>query len=80
MDKLAKGSCAQYSANEPESFYRSIQFWKTPVADCGNGQKNCMDLRRGQRLDEDQGLMAIGNSREPMAPRRGAGRPSGHDP
>ncbi|HZO50244.1 MAG TPA: ABC transporter substrate-binding protein [Gaiellaceae bacterium] len=45
MDRLSKGSCAQYSANAPESFYRSIKFWKTPVADCGNGKKDCMDLR-----------------------------------
>ena len=45
MDQLSKGSCAQYSANAPESFYRAIKFWKTPVADCGNGKKNCMDLR-----------------------------------
>jgi putative spermidine/putrescine transport system substrate-binding protein len=43
MNKLAKGSCAVYHANAPESFYASIKFWKTPVADCGNGQKNCMD-------------------------------------
>ena len=26
-----------------ESYYASIKFWKTPVADCGNGQKDCMD-------------------------------------
>jgi putative spermidine/putrescine transport system substrate-binding protein len=45
MNSLSKGSCAQYSANKPEAYYRSIKFWKTPVADCGNGQKNCMDLR-----------------------------------
>jgi putative spermidine/putrescine transport system substrate-binding protein len=45
MEKLAKGSCAQYFANAPESYYRSIKFWKTPIADCGNGKKNCMDLR-----------------------------------
>ena len=45
MDSLSKGSCAQYSANKPETYYRSIKFWKTPVADCGNGQKNCTDLR-----------------------------------
>jgi putative spermidine/putrescine transport system substrate-binding protein len=45
MEKLAKGSCAQYFANAPESYYRSIKFWKTPVTDCGNGKKNCMDLR-----------------------------------
>jgi putative spermidine/putrescine transport system substrate-binding protein len=45
MDRLSKGSCAAYSANRPESYYRSIKFWKAPVADCGNGKKNCMDLR-----------------------------------
>ena len=45
MDKLSKGSCAQYSGNAPESYYRSIKFWKTPIADCGNGKKDCMDLR-----------------------------------
>lgn len=45
MNTLSKGSCAQYSANAPESYYRSIKFWKTPVADCGNGKKNCTDLR-----------------------------------
>jgi len=43
MNKLAAGSCAQYHANEPESYYASIKFWKTPLAACGNGQKNCMD-------------------------------------
>ncbi len=45
MEKLAKGSCKQYFANAPESYYGSIKFWKTPIADCGNGQKNCTDLR-----------------------------------
>jgi putative spermidine/putrescine transport system substrate-binding protein len=45
MNSLAKGSCDQYFANAPESYYRSIKFWKTPITDCGNGQKNCMDLR-----------------------------------
>jgi len=42
MDKLVKGSCAQYSANRPESYYRTIKFWKTPLADCGNGKKDCV--------------------------------------
>jgi putative spermidine/putrescine transport system substrate-binding protein len=46
MNKIAKGSCAAYHANEPEAFYASIKFWKTPLADCGNGQKNCMDYSR----------------------------------
>jgi putative spermidine/putrescine transport system substrate-binding protein len=45
MDSISKGACAQYSGNKTESYYRSIKFWKTPITDCGNGQKNCMDLR-----------------------------------
>jgi len=45
MDRQSKGSCAQYSANAPESYYKSIKFWKTPITDCGNGKKNCTDLR-----------------------------------
>jgi putative spermidine/putrescine transport system substrate-binding protein len=43
MDKLAKGSCTEYSANAPDSYYRSIKFWKTPLADCGDSRgKVCM--------------------------------------
>ncbi|HEY1317026.1 MAG TPA: ABC transporter substrate-binding protein [Gaiella sp.] len=45
MDSISKGSCAQYSGNKTDSYYRSIKFWKTPITDCGNGQKNCTDLR-----------------------------------
>jgi putative spermidine/putrescine transport system substrate-binding protein len=46
MNKLSKGSCAAYHANAPEAYYRSIKFWKTPVADCGNGKKDCMDYTK----------------------------------
>jgi putative spermidine/putrescine transport system substrate-binding protein len=46
MNKLSKGSCAQYHANAPESYYQSIKFWKTPLADCGNGKKNCVDYTK----------------------------------
>ena len=43
MDKIAKGSCKEYSANAPDSYYRSIKFWKTPLADCGDSRgKVCM--------------------------------------
>ena len=35
------------SRNAPESYYRSIKFWKTPLADCGNSHgKVCMDRTR----------------------------------
>src|SRR5947207_15342440 len=46
MDKLSKGTCAQYHANAPTAYFNSIKFWKTPVKDCGNGQSNCMDYTK----------------------------------
>jgi putative spermidine/putrescine transport system substrate-binding protein len=46
MEQFAKGSCKTYHAAEPISYYRSLWFWKTPVADCGNGQKNCADTAK----------------------------------
>jgi putative spermidine/putrescine transport system substrate-binding protein len=49
MDKLSKGSCAQYHANATASYFNSIKFWKTPVADCGNGKKDCKDYTAWQQ-------------------------------
>ena len=49
MDKIEAGSCAKYHLNEPAPFYSTIKFWKTPVADCGNGEKNCMDYNEWQK-------------------------------
>jgi putative spermidine/putrescine transport system substrate-binding protein len=46
MNKLSKGSCSAYHANAPEAYYRSIKFWKTPVAECGTGKKDCMDYTK----------------------------------
>jgi len=48
MEHLQKGSCAQYHANAPSAYFNSIKFWKTPVADCGNGKKNCIDYAQWQ--------------------------------
>ncbi len=49
MNKLAKGSCDQYHANEPLQYFKQIYFWKTPLANCGNGQTNCMDYTKWQQ-------------------------------
>jgi putative spermidine/putrescine transport system substrate-binding protein len=49
MDKLSPGSCKQYHADAPESYFNKIKFWKTPVADCGNGKTNCMDYNKWQQ-------------------------------
>ncbi|HEX4734926.1 MAG TPA: ABC transporter substrate-binding protein [Thermoleophilaceae bacterium] len=43
MDQIQKGSCAKYHLNAPASYFQSLKFWKTPVADCGNGKTDCMD-------------------------------------
>jgi putative spermidine/putrescine transport system substrate-binding protein len=49
MDQLVKGSCEQYHANADEAYFNSIKFWKTPVADCGNGQTGCMTYSQWQQ-------------------------------
>jgi putative spermidine/putrescine transport system substrate-binding protein len=49
MDKIQAGSCTKYHLNEPLSFYDTIKFWKTPVADCGDGNNDCMDYNAWQK-------------------------------
>ncbi len=43
MDKLSSGSCEKYHGNATAAYFNSIRFWKTPIADCGNGQQDCKD-------------------------------------
>lgn len=49
MEEIQKGSCTQYHANAPSSYFDSIKFWKTPVATCGNGKNDCMDYSAWQQ-------------------------------
>ncbi len=49
MNKLQADSCAKYHLNEPSAYYDTIKFWKTPIADCGNGSKDCMDYNEWQK-------------------------------
>ena len=46
MDQIQKGSCAAYHANAPESYYQTIKFWKTPLAQCGNGKNDCVPFQQ----------------------------------
>jgi putative spermidine/putrescine transport system substrate-binding protein len=48
MNKIQAGSCAKYHLNEPLSYYDKIKFWKTPIADCGDGKTDCMDYNAWQ--------------------------------
>ncbi len=49
MDKLSPGSCKQYHADAPTSYFNQIKFWKTPTADCGDGKNECMDYNKWQQ-------------------------------
>ena len=49
MDKLVKGSCEQYHGDATTAYFASIKFWKTPVADCGNGQTDCIPYSQWQQ-------------------------------
>jgi putative spermidine/putrescine transport system substrate-binding protein len=49
MNKIQAGSCGKYHLNQPLSYYKTIHFWKTPVADCGNGKNDCMDYNAWQQ-------------------------------
>jgi putative spermidine/putrescine transport system substrate-binding protein len=49
MDQLSKGSCKQYHADAPESYFNQIKFWKTPTSECGDGDNNCMDYSKWQQ-------------------------------
>jgi putative spermidine/putrescine transport system substrate-binding protein len=42
MNKIQAGSCAAYHANEPDSYFQSIKFWKTPLTTCDNGKNDCI--------------------------------------
>jgi putative spermidine/putrescine transport system substrate-binding protein len=49
MNKLSPGSAAQYHCGASASYFNSIKFWKTPIANCGNGKNDCMDYTQWQQ-------------------------------
>src|SRR4051812_49170370 len=49
MDKIQMDGCSQYHANAPASYFNSIKFWKTPISDCGDGNKDCQDYTVWQK-------------------------------
>jgi putative spermidine/putrescine transport system substrate-binding protein len=42
MNKIQAGSCAGYHADKPDAYFKTIKFWKTPLATCDNGQNDCV--------------------------------------
>jgi putative spermidine/putrescine transport system substrate-binding protein len=37
-----KDFCTKYHADNP-AFWKRVYYWETPVAECGNGENDCMD-------------------------------------
>jgi len=48
MESLSPGSCANFHANAPESYFNSMKFWKTPIITCDDGTDTCMAYDKWQ--------------------------------
>jgi putative spermidine/putrescine transport system substrate-binding protein len=48
METIAAGSCAQYHADAPGSYFDTIKFWKTPIAQCPDGSQSCIPYAQWQ--------------------------------
>jgi putative spermidine/putrescine transport system substrate-binding protein len=48
METIQAGSCAQYHADAPASYFATIKFWKTPIATCDDGSQKCIPYAKWQ--------------------------------
>jgi len=48
MDAIQAGTCAQYHADAPASYFSTIKFWKTPIATCDDGSNKCIPYAKWQ--------------------------------
>jgi putative spermidine/putrescine transport system substrate-binding protein len=46
MNRLSAGSCNVYHAAATQAYYNTIHFWKTPLAQCGNGKNDCVPYQK----------------------------------
>ncbi|HEY5438817.1 MAG TPA: ABC transporter substrate-binding protein [Acidimicrobiales bacterium] len=46
MNQMQAGSCDGYHANQPDSYFKSIKFWKTPLSTCDNGKNDCVPYQQ----------------------------------
>jgi putative spermidine/putrescine transport system substrate-binding protein len=40
-----KSFCSKYHADNP-AFWKRVYYWETPLAECGNGESDCMDYNQ----------------------------------
>jgi hypothetical protein len=73
-EPMSKGSCQQYHADAPLAYFKQIYFWKTPIADCGNGKKTAWTTRSGSRpgrssrAERSRGRAAVSAARSSRRP------------
>ena len=48
MESIQAGSCAQYHADAPASYFSTIKFWKTPIQTCDDGSSKCIPYAQWQ--------------------------------
>ena len=48
METLQAGSCTQYHADAPGTYFNTIKFWKTPIATCDDGTDTCIPYAQWQ--------------------------------
>ena len=46
MDSMKKGGCASLHADKPDAYFNTIKFWKTPLAQCGDGKSDCIPFQK----------------------------------
>ena len=78
MDKIQKGSCAEYHANAPESLLQRDQVLEDAVATCDNGQNDCMHYQHwltAWTADERVGPGCVAQLAQPADEQGPPGRP-----
>ncbi len=77
-DQPTRTSCrhASYHADRPETFWKRVYYWNTPLADCGDDRGDVVQglQRLGLGLDRDQGVVARSWKPVAQARRRRGGR------
>ena len=66
---------ARSTPNTPESYFKTIKFWKTPLAQCGNGKNDCVPFQQWVRRPGPQ-ITGLTVPRLPVS----VGRPPGRRP
>ncbi len=46
MDKIRRVPARRTTPTRREAYFKTIKFWKTPLAQCGNGKNDCVPFQQ----------------------------------